>query len=135
MPTIDVTIPTLRWGPSASHVAAIVRHPIRDPGGNPWLVYRHGGGAIIRDYRLPFIGSANGNALFYHLSAQRSGRDDLHFDCISVDTRQSRWGTPIDQHPRNDAYGWVSQRLERGVYAPHNLDDMKLCILALKSRA
>lgn len=135
MPTLFPTIPTLRWGPSATQVAAILRHPIRDPGGNPWLLYRHGGGAIIRDYRLPFIANANGNSIFHHLSAMRSGVSDLHFDCISVDTRQTRWDTPIDQHEQNDKYRWVDNPIERGISFPHNLDEMKLCILALKSRA
>lgn len=135
MPTLRPTLTDVRWGPGYSQKYDVLRHPIRDSGGNPCLIYRHGGSGVLRDKRLPFVASGNFNALFYHLHHQRQGASDAHFDLISIESRQGRFTTPITQHPNDDAYNWRDSRVDRAVYFPHWGDEMKLATLAVKSRA
>lgn len=132
MPELNPQIKDLRWGPDQCQKMDILRHPVRDPGGNPWILYRHGGSGNIRDKRLPWLPSGNGNALAYYVNTIAQG---VHFDFISVETRQARWNTPLTTHTKNDDFGWDSNALGRAVFFPYNWQEVQLAVMAVKARA
>lgn len=131
MPNLSPHLKDIRWGSDFAQTFDVLRHPVRDPGGNPVLVYRHGGGATLRDKRLPWIASGNGNPLAFYCNNITSP----HFDVISIGTRQAAWDLPMGSSPKNDDFGWQAPKLGRSVFPPHVWDEFKLAIIAIKARA
>lgn len=123
----------LRYGPDAHQRYDVARHPIRDPGGNPWILWRHGGGWNTNDKRQPFIAAQRGNALFAYLLNNKSGPNDAHFDVISYETRQAAWGTPNTTHTANTTLGWYSEVPTVPAFFPETFEDTQRCILAIKA--
>lgn len=103
------TILDLRWGPNQHERVDILKHPTRDPAGNPVLFFRHGGGNAGGDKKQPWVSAFDVNALFQYVSTQTS----MHFDLMSVESEQSSWGTPtsLAGHPLSGtAYDRVEKR-------------------------
>lgn len=83
----------LRWGDHTSERLDILRHPIRRSGGNPAIVFRHGGGAEAGDKRQPWLNNAPGNPLASWIYAL-AGPTVVPFDFISVETPQASFNSP-----------------------------------------
>lgn len=89
MATIVPTIENIRWGPERWHLFDYWAHPTRDVGGNPCLIWRHGGGGTGGYYKdlwvdvsgaaTPFI------ALYNYLNSASRAK---HFDIISLESAQ-----------------------------------------------
>lgn len=131
MPNLEPHLKDVRWGDDFAQTFDVLRHPVRDPGGNPVLVYRHGGGATLRDKRLPWIASGNGNPLAFYCNNISSP----HFDVISIGTRQAAWDLPMTQNTKNDDFGWQTPKLGRSMFPPHVWDEFKRAIIGIKARS
>lgn len=131
MPSLTPQVVDRRWGPSVHHRYDVLQHPVRDHGGNPAIIWRHGsfGGS---DKRVPWIASGAGNALAHYLN--QSARE-VHFDFISVGLRQGAWNNPSDTHPSNASIGWYDEPIDGPTHYPDTFEDMKRAILAIKSAA
>lgn len=85
MATITPTFSSLRWGPEMWQVFDYTAHPVRDPNGNPCLIFRHAGGGHGGYLVDVWGGTSVYNKFFtYLLDPSR----DVHFDIISVETAQ-----------------------------------------------
>lgn len=80
----------VRWAHDVHCRVDILKHPTRSPDGNMAFVYRHGGGGINRDKRLPWVAGGTCNLLANYLMAQ-----PFPVDFWSVESPQAKWGTPI----------------------------------------
>jgi hypothetical protein len=109
----------------------IPKDPVTGKGGNPVLVYSHGGGATLREKKLPWIASGNGNPLAYWCNVIT----DPAFDVISIGRRQASWDLPLLTHPKMDDYGWRVPTSGRAVYRQAAWDEFRIAILAIKSRS
>lgn len=126
MPTLTPTTVDAFYGNDAHQRYDHYKHPIRDPGGNPLFVYRHGGGWQTKDKRLLSIDTDESNTLASYLL----GSQDVHFDVISINTRQARWDTPVS----SAAFGY-NEACDRPTYFPEAWVDYKRAILFFKLNA
>jgi hypothetical protein len=83
-----------RWGEDFHERLDILQHSTRLAGGNPCVIFRHGGGASAGDKRYPWVHNNTGNPLATYLN-QLSAPGITPFDVISVGTPQASWGSPI----------------------------------------
>ena len=83
----------------------------------------------MRDKRLPWIASGNGNPLAFHCN----NISYPNFDVISIGTRQAAWDLPMTSSPDNDDFGWQSPLLGRSMFPPHIWDEFKLAIIGIKA--
>lgn len=125
MPTLTPTLQDQYYGPNAHQRFDLYRHPIRDRGGNPVFIYRHGGGWQSKDKRLLSVDTDESNTLAFALL----GDQDVHFDVISINTRQARWDTPVTA-----AFGY-NEASTVPTYYPEAWNDFKRAILHVKLNA
>lgn len=78
----------VRWGPHALDIYDIFRHPTRDAGGNPMLIYKHTGGGAKDDFY-----NQSGTIAFIMFSYLLDSARDVHFDCMSIETPEYRLAT------------------------------------------
>lgn len=79
------TLINQRWGPERWQLFDYFAHPIRDPGGNPCLIWRHGGGGWAGNYKLwPNSGFEISEGLPDYL-LNEPGLDQ-HFDVVTIQT-------------------------------------------------
>lgn len=98
----------VRYGPDAHQRYDVAKHSVTDPTGNPCILWRHGGGWNTNDKRQPFFRSQRGNNLFEVLLNNHRGPNDMHFTCISYETRQAAWGSPLQSKVYIPASGSVT---------------------------
>lgn len=122
MPTLTPTLADQFYGPDAHQRFDLYRHPTRDAGGNPLFIYRHGGGWQSRDKRLISADTDESNTLACALL----GDPDVHFDVMSINTRQARWDTPVTA-----AFGY-NEPSTVPAYYPEAWRDMQRAILYAK---
>lgn len=117
------------YGPDPHHRFDHFKHPVRDRGGNPAIIVRHGGGWNTRDKRLV---SQDGDELgiFAQYVLSRTGANDTHFDVISIETRQERWDTPVSV----SGYS-IDEPPTTATYYPGSFDDVKRATVAIKALA
>lgn len=135
MPELTPNVIDTRYGPSIHHRYDALTHPVQDPGGNPCLILRHGGGWNSNDKRLPWIASQRLNGLAFYLTQMRSGAADRHWTVISVATRQAAWATPLSSHSANASLGWFDEPVTLPTFFPEVMDDMQRAIVAIKANA
>jgi len=85
MATITPTLRNQKWGPERWHRFDFAAHPIRDVGGNPCIIWRHGGAGWGGNLSDCWLLTEPYNPFFeYVLNAAR----DVHFDIVSIETGQ-----------------------------------------------
>lgn len=125
-------IPTTQdtfYGPSIHQSYDVYRHSVRDPGGNPVIIYRHGGGWWSNDKRD--IGVDSPQNASYRLATyllSRTAPTDTHFDIISIESRQKSFSSS------GAAFGYA-QPNDMPSYFPEAWDDVKLAIVHIKQNA
>lgn len=87
MTVIAPTLLSERWGPEKWQLFHYWANPIRDGGGNPCIIWRHGGGGTIGNYTAVGAGgsSVEWPILQYFLLQPNLGQ---HFDIISAQSAQ-----------------------------------------------
>lgn len=73
------------------HRIDIKRHPIRDSGGNPWVLDSHLGGLKKYGMHDIWVSGNPGNSFANWLNQIEL---DVHFDIISIETTRGAWQTP-----------------------------------------
>ena len=126
MPTLTPTTTDAFYGNDAHQRYDHYKHPIRDAGGNPVFIHRHGGGWQSRDKRQISIDTDEANTLAYALL----GQTDVHFDVISIESRQARWDSPTT----TAAFGY-NEPSTVPTYYPESWMDYKRAILFFKLNA
>lgn len=81
-----------RWGDDFHERLDILQHPIRLPGGNPAVLFRHGGAMQSGDKRFPWTNGNTGNPLATYLNGLGAGFTP--FDFVSLGTPQAAF-SPI----------------------------------------
>jgi len=125
-------IPTTQdtfYGPSIHQSYDVYRHSVRDPGGNPVIIYRHGGGWWSNDKRD--IGVDSPQNASYRLATyllSRTAPTDTHFDIISIESRQKSFSSS------GATFGYA-QPNDMPSYFPEAWDDVKLAIVHIKQNA
>lgn len=142
---VDIDFPRVSYGPSVHQWYSLNLHPVRDPGGNPLLIYKHGGGAVEKDARLCWIPNGNGNSISWYLQGNGASHPggggvtapvlDLHLDVASVNCRQAKYNIPVTVHSQNGANGWFNEPWTGSTYFPDAWNDLKLAIAHLKDFA
>ena len=127
MPALTPTTQDTFYGPSIHQSYDVYRHSVRDPGGNPVIIYRHGGGWAGNDKRDIGVDANAPNRLAAYLLA-RTAPTDTHFDIISVESRQRSFDSS------GAAFGY-DQPIEMPSYFPEAWDDVKLAIVHIKQNA
>ena len=127
MPALTPTTQDTFYGPSIHQSYDVYRHSVRDPGGNPVIIYRHGGGWAGNDKRDIGVDANAPNRLAAYLLA-RTAPTDTHFDIISVESRQRSFSSS------GAAFGY-DQPSEMPSYFPEAWDDVKLAIVHIKQNA
>jgi pimeloyl-ACP methyl ester carboxylesterase len=131
MPTITPDIVDFQWGPDVhQRLDVYLNQGAAVTGGHPVLIYRSGGGAWQYDKRRVSIASANGNAIGWYLTTQRTAASDQRFHFIAVNTRQARWTTPIS----TAGFSYDEPRTKPCFY-PESFLDMQRSIQAIKQYA
>lgn len=121
------TAPTLsnqRWGPEGWQLFNYWAHPIRDGGGNPLLIWRHGGGGVIGNYTTVTMDTsyaAEGYIAYLLWYLNQSARD-MHFDIVSIQTSQQVYTVPIS-----------TIRRTKRQHMLENIQDHKRGIAAIKA--
>lgn len=115
------------YGPSIHQSYDIYRHPVRDPGGNPVIVYRHGGGWASNDKRDISVDGNSPNRFATYVLSQTAATD-THFDIVSIETRQRSFSD-------SGATGGFAQPYDEPAYFPDAWSDAKLAIVHIKSNA
>lgn len=123
MPTLTPTTADAFYGPDAHQRYDHYKHPIRDQGGNPVVILRHGGGWRSKDKRLTSIDTDELNTLAFALLSDT----EVHFDVISIETRQARWDSPVT----TAAFGY-SEASTVPTYYPEAWRDFQRAILHVK---
>jgi hypothetical protein len=127
MPALTPTTQDTFYGPSIHQSYDVYRHPVRDVGGNPVLVYRHGGGWASNDKRdIGVDGNASNRLADYLL--KRTLPTDTHFDIISVESRQFSFSSS------GAAFGYA-QPNDAPAFFPEAWDDLKLALVHIKQNA
>lgn len=85
MANITPTLQDQRWGPERYQVFDYYAHPKRDAGGNPCLIFRHGGGGIGGNYKEIWKGTDPLHTLHLYLNDSARG---THFDIVSFESAQ-----------------------------------------------
>lgn len=90
-PVIVPTLSAIRWGPQPWQLFDYKAHPVRDPGGNPCLVFAHGGGHLGGNYKDIWLIDGTAvqpyNVLLNFLLTPTLG---THFDIVSLESAQWR---------------------------------------------
>ncbi len=127
---ITPTLTAQRWGPETWQLFDYKAHPIRDPGGNPCLVFFHGGGHMVGNYHDIWI--VNGlavqpynNLLNFLLDPARG----THFDIISLETAQYRHTDVGGGNGTNPGFAMSKQMF----FWTDGLNDAKRGIAAMKA--
>lgn len=137
------------WGNESPHqIFHYLRHPIRDGGGNPWIIWMHGGAGVGNDARLPFTapaaGNQNGNAYFHYARNVLTEARDRHFDIFSVQCDQysfvgSNQQSPLDtignNHSQTATLKWGCPPRSHPVVYPDSFTQIQRCIARIKARA
>ena len=127
MPALTPTTQDTFYGPSIHQSYDVYRHSVRDPGGNPVIIYRHGGGWASNDKRDIGVDANASNRLAAYLLA-RTAPTDTHFDIISIESRQRSFSSS------GAAFGYA-QPNDMPSYFPEAWDDVKLAIVHIKQNA
>ncbi len=85
MAQITPTKQRVRWGPEAWQLFDYFAHPIRDNGGNPCFIWRHGGGGSGGHFEESWLDTVPWFSFFNFLNKRER---DVHFDIISIETGQ-----------------------------------------------
>jgi hypothetical protein len=127
MPALTPTTQDTFYGPSIHQSYDVYRHSVRDVGGNPVIIYRHGGGWAGNDKRDIGVDANASNRLADYL-LKRTLPTDTHFDIISIESRQRSFDSS------GAAFGYA-QPNDMPSYFPEAWDDVKLAIVHIKQNA
>jgi hypothetical protein len=128
MADITPTNANVRWGSSERwQIFDRKAHPKRDPGGNPALLFRHGGGGVGGCLKDPFydnVLSVGWMSLFQYLLAPER---EFHFDIVSIETGQR--GHLSGSGATNGTY--VFPRSKK-LWFHDQVSDMQRCVVGVK---
>lgn len=123
-----------RYGDDVHERFDILRHPTRLAGGNPAVLFRHGGAASSGDKRFPWPDGNTGNPLATYLY-NLTGPGTVPFDFISISTPQARWNSPIDVSAIPGLSGTYAEPRTRPGYFPRSFQALQRAVAYLQTHA
>lgn len=132
----------LRYGPTIQHRLNFYKNPVQLAGGNPLLVYFHGGGWMTNEKTSTIEGSELQHLLWaYLLDSSTYGTDGVPWDIASVEWRRQN-ATNVSPPALNTPYEATSEGTNPGTgptsahwYFPTWVDDEQRAIQWLKGQA
>jgi len=132
----------IRYGPSIHHRLNVYLNENRLPGGNPVLVYTHGGGWSTNEKTSTVEGSELQRLLWaYLLGSDTYGTDEVPFDVVSVEWRRANQ-TNISPGALNTPYEATAEGTNPGTgptsapwFFPTWVDDQQRAIQFVKANA
>lgn len=133
MAAITPTKTGVRWGPERWHLYDYWAHPTRDVGGNPVLIWRHGGSATTGHYQESWLGLDSSGApylpwnLFFEYLHSTSR--DVHFDIISMESGQRGFSQSVSPFGTT-----LNIKATKRMYVPEGIQDFNRGVASIKSQ-
>lgn len=88
--TLTPTFADRKWGRDYMSRFDYLQHPIRDPGGNPVIMYRHPGSGVSGSHRFcwNFPPDQGAHSMAEYVNLVRTAASDTHFDFCSIEWAQ-----------------------------------------------
>jgi hypothetical protein len=143
----SLSLHNIRYGPHLQQRVNVYRNAVRRVGGNPVLVYFHGGGWGSNEKTSTQEGLNQKQRIFwaYLLNSAIYGTDGVPFDLVSVEWRQHTWenfapnnlagGTPTPYEPTKDGAHPGIGPTSFPAYFPTWIDDSQRAIQWVKTNA